>query len=276
MEEVQNCDFSCNNTQYYCSICNTTPSQISHHKAHLKTQKHIYKKKCFEQCVNMTIFHISNTKDMSKECVVKMFEDDTGYKYIKGNRESTEKFRNWRLNRKELLLSEYPKSIIPEVEHDCSDNLLIDDWFKQIIEKNETMVIKPKKKDTNIEKNNDFKEIINNQSVEEVITKAIEFQCEFDVAVVFYKLLSEKYSFKSFKGNVWIDKSNISLSSNDVSSNVRKEITTTLKNAFENYGKNLDVETLQYKSCLKLIEKFNKTSFKNNLIREAREIFFDN
>lgn len=33
-----------NNIQYYCSICDTTPDQISHHKVHLKTQKHIYKK----------------------------------------------------------------------------------------------------------------------------------------------------------------------------------------------------------------------------------------
>ena len=117
------------------------------------------------------------------------------------------------------------------------------------------------------------------KSDQDIILKTVNQkinQCEFDVAVVFYKLLSEKYSFKSFKGNVWIDKSNITLSSNDVSSNVRKEITTTLKNAFENYSKKLDVESLQYKSCLKLIEKFNKTSFKNNLIREAREIFFDN
>jgi hypothetical protein len=117
---------------------------------------------------------------------------------------------------------------------------------------------------------------INNQTVEDFIIKAIEFQCEFDVAVVFFNLLSEKYSFKSFKGNVWIDKYNPSLPTKEVSTNLRNEITTTLKYAFENYSKNLNTETEQYKSCLKLIEKFNKTNFKNNLIRELRELFFDN
>ena len=30
---------------YACGICGTIPCQISHHKSHLKTQKHINKKK---------------------------------------------------------------------------------------------------------------------------------------------------------------------------------------------------------------------------------------
>lgn len=275
MEEVQTCDVSCNYTQYFCSICDTTPSQISHHKAHLKTQKHIYKKKCFEQCVNMTIFHINNTKNISKECVVQMFEDDTGHKYISGNEESIEKFRNWRLNRTDLLMAEYPKTIIPEPIHDSSSNLLIDEWFKKIVENNETIVIKPKKIDRKFIKENSFKEKINNQSVEELITKAIDMPYHFDVAVVLYKLFSDKYLFKSFRGNVWIDKSNISLSSDKVCGNLRNEINTTLKMAFENFSKNFDVESEQYKSCIRLIGEFCKTSFKNGVMREAREIFFE-
>ena len=275
MEEVQNCDFSCNNVQYYCSICDTTPSQISHHKAHLKTQKHIYKKKCFEQCVNMTVFHIYNTKDMSKEYVVKMFEDDTGYKYIRGDQESIDKFRNWRLNRTDLLLAEYPKIIIPKSIFDFSDNLLVDEWFKKIVETNETMIIKPKKKDLTVKKDDSFKENINNQSVEELIIKAIDLKSQVDVAVVLYKLFSDKYLFKSFKGNVWVDKSDIFLSSDKVYGNLRNEINTTLKNAFENYSKNLDIDSERYKSCIKLIGEFCKTAFKNSIIREAKEIFFE-
>jgi type I restriction-modification system DNA methylase subunit len=37
-----------NSKLYMCSICDTKPDQISHHKAHLETQKHIDKKELFE------------------------------------------------------------------------------------------------------------------------------------------------------------------------------------------------------------------------------------
>lgn len=264
-----------NNTQYYCAICDTTPDQISHHKAHLKTQKHIYKKKCFEQCVNMTIFHIYNSKNMSREDIIKMFEDDTGNKYIKTDKESVSQFMHWRINRESFLLSEYPKIIIPEPKNESYESAH-DEWFKKIIETNETIVIKPIKKDINVKKDNSFKENINNQNLEELIIKAIEIQSEFDIAIVFYKLFSEKYSFKSFIGNVWIDKSNISLSSKEVLTNVRNEINTTLKVIFENFRKTIDIESELYNSCLRLIQKINKTAFKNNIIKEARELFFDN
>ena len=39
-------------TLYCCNICKTKPDQLSHHKSHLTTQKHIFKKKCFENCIN--------------------------------------------------------------------------------------------------------------------------------------------------------------------------------------------------------------------------------
>ena len=32
---------------YSCGICKTTPDQISHHKSHIKTQKHKDKKEIF-------------------------------------------------------------------------------------------------------------------------------------------------------------------------------------------------------------------------------------
>jgi hypothetical protein len=279
MEEQKS---SNSHVQYYCIICNTKPDQISHHKAHLKTQKHIFKKKCFEQCINMTIFHIHNTKNISKQEIIKMFEDDTNYKYIQEEIESIEKFRNWRITREELLKSEYPNAIIPNPNIDSENSLFIDNWLKLIMDTNETAIIKSKKPDSYMEQNiklenyNLFKENIYNKSVEELIIKAIEIQSEFDVAVVFYKLLSNKYAFKSFKGNVWIDKTNILLSCDKVLINIRTEITSTLKDVFENFSKNLNPESEQYKSCLKIIEQLKKTSFKNNIIRESKELFFDN
>ena len=40
-------------TCYYCNICKTKPDQLSHHKAHLKTQKHIFQKNCFKNCFKL-------------------------------------------------------------------------------------------------------------------------------------------------------------------------------------------------------------------------------
>jgi hypothetical protein len=279
MEEVQTGVFSCNNTQYYCSICDTTPSQLSHHKAHLKTQKHIYKRKCFEQCVNITVFDIHNyTKDTSG--IIKKFEEETNNKFIQGEKESHSKFREWRFNYMEnnevFFKKEFPKVVIPPA--DCefvNEPDFTERWLKKIIEINETVVIKPTKRDNNSKYDVTVQEKIISQTIEEVISKAIQTETEFDVALVLYKLTFDKYAFKSFKGNVWIDKSNISLSANEVSSNIRKEINTTLKSAFENFSKTLDIQSVEYKKCLRLISKFTFTNFKNNIIREAKEIFFD-
>jgi len=37
------------NTRYFCSICNTKPDQLSHHKAHLQTQKHNEKRDAYQK-----------------------------------------------------------------------------------------------------------------------------------------------------------------------------------------------------------------------------------
>jgi hypothetical protein len=37
------------NTRYFCSICNTKPDQLSHHKAHLQTQKHNENRQAYEK-----------------------------------------------------------------------------------------------------------------------------------------------------------------------------------------------------------------------------------
>ena len=49
-------------TLYCCNICKTKPDQLSHHKSHLTTQKHLYKKKCIEQCINTRFFNIFYNK----------------------------------------------------------------------------------------------------------------------------------------------------------------------------------------------------------------------
>ena len=279
MEENQSSNF---HVQYYCTICNTKPDQISHHKAHLKTQKHIFKKKCFEQCVNMTVFHFHNTLNMDKKEVIQMFEDDTNFKYINGDKESISKFVEWRQNREELLKNEYPNSIIPQPKLQSDNPEFISDWLKIIIESNETVILKPKKTiayNKNIvqtEKYKNFKEQFANQSIEYLINKAIDFPTEFDIAVILYKLNCEKYSFKSFTGNVWIDKSDSTISSNIVFSNLRNQISTNLKNIFEEVNKNLPLDSKQKKNCCSIIQQLVTTKIKNNIMNEVKELFFNN
>ena len=278
MEEQQPSNFA---IQYYCTICDTKPDQLSHHKAHLKTQKHIFKKKCFEQCVNMTIFHIHNTKNMDKKEVIQMFEDDMNFKYIDGDEESISKFLEWRLSREELLKNEFPKSIIPRPELKSDNSEFLTNWLKTIVETNETIVLKPKKTNASIEKiktenYKSFKDIINDNTIDDLVNIAINCPTAYDIAIILYKLNSEKFSFKSFTGNVWVDKSDTSILSTYILSDLRNQISTTIKNIFEEFNTNLSLESEKKKNCSLIIQQLVTTKMKNDIIKEVREMFFNN
>ena len=278
MEEQPPSNFA---IQYYCTICDTKPDQLSHHKAHLKTQKHIFKKKCFEQCVNMTIFHIHNTKNMDKKEVIQMFEDDMNFKYIDGDEESISKFLEWRLSREELLKNEFPKSIIPRPELKSDNSEFLTNWLKTIVETNETLVLKPKKTNASIEKiktenYKSFKDKINDNTIDDLVNIAIDYPTAYDIAIILYKLNSEKFSFKSFTGNVWVDKSDTSILSTYILSDLRNQISTTIKNIFEEFNTNLSLESEKKKNCSLIIQQLVTTKMKNDIIKEVREMFFNN
>lgn len=124
-------------------------------------------------------------------------------------------------------------------------------------------------------KQHSFQEDIINQPIEELIRKAIETQVCFEMAMVLYRLTYEKYSYKSYEHG-WIDKLDSSLSHQEVVNNVKKEINTSLKSSFESYSKHMDIESTQYKDCLSLIEQLKKHKVMNEIMIEAREIFFEN
>ena len=56
--------------RYYCSICKSTPDQISHHKDHLHTQKHKDKTEIFNLKLNnlsqSDLIHLYKTIDINK------------------------------------------------------------------------------------------------------------------------------------------------------------------------------------------------------------------
>ena len=56
---------------YSCGICNTSADQISHHKAHLNTEKHKYKKELFE--FKLSKLSIENLQEKRKTNVYLLF-----------------------------------------------------------------------------------------------------------------------------------------------------------------------------------------------------------
>lgn len=265
------------NTQYFCAMCGLMSDQISHHKAHLKTQKHIFKKKCFEQCVKMTTFHFYNSNHNNIDAI-KNFEDDTGQKYEKHNEESRNKFVEWRMNREQMLLSEFPKAVIPTPD-ECPNETNINNWLEKILITNETIVIKPDKKLIKAKKTGisaEVKQNILNKTIEDLVNIALKTSSPYDIAVIMYKLFNEKYSFKSFAGNVWINKLDTTISSDDVSSNLRKSISNEIKNVFENCKLTFPENSNDYNACINIINMLGRTAFKNNTMNEAKELFFNN
>jgi hypothetical protein len=91
-------------TRYFCSICNTKPDQISHHKSHLLTQKHIENRDKHE-------------KELKYFSMFKIVHPD-----------------NW-LNHdeiKEMIFEEYGKELTKENKHDILISMLnvIDKFVK--------------------------------------------------------------------------------------------------------------------------------------------------
>ena len=133
-------------TLYCCNICKTKPDQLSHHKAHLTTQKHTFKKKCFEQCINTSFFNIYNfhqCKDDTSLCKknkIEEFEKDTGLKFMYGNKISHDAIRDWHYSKDELLDEEFPNTIIP-LETSFETKEKYNNSVNRIIEVNETVTI---------------------------------------------------------------------------------------------------------------------------------------
>lgn len=261
---------------HFCGICKTTPDQMSHHKAHLKTQKHIFKKKCFEQCVNMTILHIHNT---NTDDLIKTFESETSVSYD----ENVDVFRSWRFdlmtNLNKLIEEEYPNAIIPEYiprANFKSDQECIQNWFDRIMQSNETITIKAKVpeiiKNIQTEQYQTFKERIKNSDIHEFIINAIQSNSEYDLSVILYKLNMNKYSCKDYRSNIWINKLDSTIPSNEVLVDIRNQLTTNVSDIFVDYlDKLVDTD-----KCLKIIHILKRTNVKNNIIKEAKELFYNN
>jgi hypothetical protein len=291
-------------TFYCCNICKTKPDQISHHKAHLTTQKHIFKKKCFEQCINISFFNIYNfhqCKDDMSLCKINKieeFEKDTGLKFIYGNKISHDAIRDWHYSKDALLDEEFPNTIIP-LETSFETKEKYENSVKHIIEVNETVnIINEENDKTNKNKitNCEHKKIINkikpdieNYDIEFFINMAVEEQEPYVIALIMYKLNYKNICLKKidhkiihkkmnkimkYNDNCWIYKDTIN---NDNSMNIRNNLRSTIsKNIspiLEEKIKEYTETSNEYMALTKIINKLKLTMFKNEVMRVAEYIF---
>jgi hypothetical protein len=294
-------------TLYCCNICKTNPDQLSHHKAHLTTQKHIFKKKCFEQCINTSFFNIYNfhqCKDNTSLCKknkIEEFEKDTGLKFIYENKTSHDAIRDWHYSKDALLDEEFPNTIIP-LETTFETKEKYENSVKHIIEVNETVTIVNDHIETN-KTNKNKKPSFMNKVIKEKIDEIksnienydIDFFINMDieelyiVALILYKLNYKNICLKKINHKIIHNKMNRIMSYNDkcwiytntvnndnsmnIRNNLRTDISKNISPILEEKIKEYTETSNEYMTLTKIIYKLKMTMFKNDVMRIAEYIF---
>jgi hypothetical protein len=226
-----------------------------------------------------------------------MFENDTGLTW----NEHKEEFVQWRLKERDCLDKLYPNVISPEIIQTITN---INKWYENIenIEKIVTSFMEANESVKTFVEQKTFNKICNkNKLMEEPFSflNAVKYSTEYDVAVLLFKRYHNKYSCKSFYGKgIWIDKTDSTINCELVYSSILTIITTNIKNEFieqyemyqafykEDGGVNNityvdeDNTEMNVKEILtklnNLINLFSKDKFIKAIMREARELFYDN
>jgi hypothetical protein len=293
METSQNSLTSSNSlTLYCCNICKTKPDQLSHHKAHLITQKHIFRKKCFETCINTSFFNIYNLNKNKEDDFLKTktkidaFEKDTGLKFVQGDRSSHDAIRNWHISCDSLLQEEFPDTIIPlDIGFDTEDNYK--NSVIKIIEQNETLIVKNQATDkTNNEEIHNIITNIDNYDIDFFVNMALKNPDPYVFALILYKQIYKSIYLKfierdiihkktnkvmRFKEKCWAYKDiNNDSNSNEIANNLRKTISTIIADIFTEKIKERPSEHLE---LLNIIHKLKLTIFKNDIMKKLEFLF---
>jgi P4 family phage/plasmid primase-like protien len=129
---------------------------------------------------------------------------------------------------------------------------------------------------------------VKNSTIEYYIEESLNIQTEFDIAKVLYVMYKDKYVCSSIKGDIWYVFKNHRWET-DKGISLRLAISTEIYNLYDkkreevfnewqNYEQTDDRhEFLKNKASAisKLLIKLKKTTDKNNIMREAKEIFYD-
>lgn len=279
-------------TLYCCNICKTKPDQLSHHKAHLTTQKHIFRKKCFETCINTSFMlnHELIVKRITGEDKTKFdqFEKDTGLKFIKGDRASHDALRDWTFARIGLLQEEFPGNIIP-----LDMNFDTEETYKnsviKMIDLNETLTVRneePEKMNndeiTNIVQN------IENYDLDFFVNMALETPEPYVFALIMYKQNYQTIYLKHIERNIIHQKSNRPMrfkdkcwaykdinnngDSNEIANNLRKTISTSVADIFIQKIEENCIH-IKYGELSDIIHKLKLTMFKNDIMKKLEHLF---
>jgi hypothetical protein len=280
-------------TLYCCNICKTKPDQLSHHKAHLTTQKHIFRKKCFENCINTSFIlnrdlilqRITGEKDKLR---IEQFEKDTGLKFVKGERESHDAFRDWTFACMGLLDDEFPDTVIPLVMNfDTEDNYK--NSVIKMIDLNETLTVR--NEDLDPLNNDEIKNIvrnIENYDYDFFVNMAIKTPEPYVFALIMYKQNYQTIYLKHIERNIVHQKSNRPMrfkdkcwaykdinnngDSNEIASNLRKTISTSVSVIFTQKIEETCIHT-KYGELTNIIHKLNLTMFKNDIMKKLESLF---
>ena len=140
-------------------------------------------------------------------------------------------------------------------------------------------------------KNCDLKqyEKVREETIDFYVEKTIKEGTEFDIAEVLYNMYKDKFICISIKHNVWYEFINHRWSESDSGNSLRLVISTQLYDIYMRkseetweYMHKLDPTSEKWTSTQKRLSKITSlcprlkaTNFKNNIMREARELFYD-
>jgi hypothetical protein len=279
-------------TLYCCNICKTKPDQLSHHKAHLTTQKHIFRKKCFETCIN-TSFMLNRdiiVKRITGEdkARIEQFEKDTGIKFVKGERTSHDAIRDWTFARIGLLNEEFPGNIIPLVMNFDTEDAYKNSVIK-MIEINETLTVR--NEDPETVNNDEIKNIVHNienYDIDFFVNMALKTFEPYVIALIMYKQNYQTIYLKHIERNIIHQKSNRPMrfkdkcwaykdinnngDSNEIANNLRKTISTSVADIFIQKIEENCIH-IKYGELSNIIHKLKLTMFKNDVMKNLEMLF---
>lgn len=136
---------------------------------------------------------------------------------------------------------------------------------------------------------NDQYNVVRNETIDYFINESIKTSTEYDFANVLYNIFKDLFVCASIKGNMWFQYKGHKWEKNDSGSSLRLMISKEMHDIYVNKCVGI-TETLhsmdqaddRYDYCRKMTNKIadicvllKKTSWKNNIMREAQELFFD-
>jgi hypothetical protein len=278
---------------HFCNICKSKPDQLSHHKSHLTTQKHIYKKKCYELCVKdyfsdiYNFYQCNDDTDNRRKNILELFEKDKGFYFVQGDRLSHDNLLDWYINKNILLDEEFKNNIIP-LETFFETEELYKNSIEQIIKVNETVTISNKKLLCINKNKNIIDKIISNieeYDIDFFINMIVGEQEPHVVALIMYKLNYIDNHHKKMNKNIkynntsWIykDNNNKNINSMNICINFKninfKNIILFFEQKMEEYTKTSN----EYMALTKITNKLKINSltprFKNDVINIAEYIY---